>query len=79
MDKPRIVSVKEGPQAGAVAVEGPPWVVREALEKARTEAAQKVIEEQAKDIIPTAAGPGQELESGRKKGLVGRLFGWILR
>jgi len=85
--KPRIVSVKEKKEEEARPVPGgPPWVerekIREAVEarkKGLPEAAEKTIEEQAKEIIPTIPEPGQPLEVKKKKSLGERLFGWIFR
>ncbi|MCX6767673.1 MAG: hypothetical protein NTY90_03020 [Candidatus Micrarchaeota archaeon] len=60
---------------------GPPWVVREAIEarkKALPEAAEKIIEEQAKDIIPTVPELGEPVMV-KKKGLAGRLLGWVFK
>ncbi len=90
--KPRIVSVKEKKEEKEKAEElppvpgEPPWVERERVKKAiearkggLPEAAEKIIEEQAKEILPTIPEPRQPLEAKKKKGLGERLFGWIFK
>jgi len=71
------------PEAPQLAT-GPPWVQRGLIEARKRElpkSAEEVIEEQAKEIIPTVPEPGQPIEVGgeKKKGIANRLFGWLFK
>jgi len=61
---------------------GPPWVQRDLIEarkKGLPKAAEEIIEQQARDILPTIPEPGQPFNVGEKKPLSKRLFGWLFK